>query len=263
MVPTFDLWYMAFALILLIILPIVIFLYCRKRWQFKALPMWIGVLVFIIFSQIFEKTLNLAVLHPNPNGTMTLASAHPWLFVIYGILAAGIFEETGRLVGFLYLKKKVTGLQTAISYGIGHGGIEMILVGAMSMVNYLIISTGINAHNPKILAAIPNSLVHSLTSNTSWLISAAIIERLFALWIHLSLSVLVWIAVNHAAKFWLYPLAICLHAAVDIPAAMHQTNLISSTSVTLILTIILTILLGWFVYWYAHRMGLHFTAQKA
>jgi uncharacterized membrane protein YhfC len=259
MVPSFDIWYMAIAAIGLVIIPIAFFLIFRNRWHLKALPMWIGVLIFFVFSQVLEKILNVIILRPQPNGTIALANNHPWLFVIYGILAAGIFEETGRLVGFLYLKKKVSGLQTAISYGIGHGGIEMILIGAMSLVSYLIISTGINAHNQKILTTVASSLTQSLTTNAGWLISETIIERLFAFGIQLSLSILVWLAVNRTAKRWLYPLAIGLHAIIDVPSAMYQAHLLSGMTMTLSLTILLTLLLGAFVAWYVNKLGIHVT----
>ncbi|EHO51528.1 YhfC family intramembrane metalloprotease [Lentilactobacillus kisonensis] len=262
MVPSFDIWYMVFAVILLVMIPIALFLTFRKRWYLKALPLWIGALIFFVFSQVLEKILHLIVLHPQPNGTITLASNHPWIYVLYGVLAAGIFEETGRLVGFLYLKKKVFGLQTAISYGIGHGGIEMILIGAMGIISYLVVSMGINAHNTKLLMTVPSSLTQSLTTNAGWLISETIVERLFALSIQISLSFLVWIAVNQAAKLWLYPLAIGLHAVVDIPAAMLQANLLTSSSITLALTIVLTILLGLFVYWYVKKLGLHIRPES-
>ena len=51
--------------------------------------------------------------------------------VIYflSILSPGIFEETGRYIFLNYLLKKNKDKNICISYGIGHGGIESILVG--------------------------------------------------------------------------------------------------------------------------------------
>ncbi|MDR1073482.1 MAG: YhfC family intramembrane metalloprotease [Treponema sp.] len=54
------------------------------------------------------------------------------------------------------------------------------------------------------------------------------IERLFAIGIHLALSVVVFYAVSCRSKWWLYPLAILLHAAVDAPVALMQTGVIHS-----------------------------------
>jgi uncharacterized membrane protein YhfC len=52
------------------------------------------------------------------------------------------------------------------------------------------------------------------------------IERLFAIAIQLSLSVVVFYSVFAAKKVWLYPLAILIHAVIDIPAAAMQAGLL-------------------------------------
>jgi uncharacterized membrane protein YhfC len=75
----------------------------------------------------------------------------------------------------------------------------------------------------------------------------------------LSLSILVWLAVNRTAKRWLYPLAIGLHAIIDVPSAMYQAHLLSGMTMTLSLTILLTLLLGAFVAWYVNKLGIHVT----
>lgn len=54
-----------------------------------------------------------------------------WLYVLYGALAAGIFEEIPRYYVLKIMdKKKSLGTYDALQYGLGHGGFEMtILVG--------------------------------------------------------------------------------------------------------------------------------------
>jgi uncharacterized membrane protein YhfC len=52
------------------------------------------------------------------------------------------------------------------------------------------------------------------------------IERVFAICIQLSLSIIVFHAVYGKNKLWLYPFAIILHALVDIPAAAIQIGVI-------------------------------------
>ena len=47
---------------------------------------------------------------------------------LYGGLMAGVFEETGRYVSFKWFLKKETRIQDGLSYGIGHGGIEAMLI---------------------------------------------------------------------------------------------------------------------------------------
>ena len=54
------------------------------------------------------------------------------LYALYGGLAAGLFEETGRLLAFRFILKPHTARITALSYGIGHGGIEAFWVMGLS-----------------------------------------------------------------------------------------------------------------------------------
>jgi uncharacterized membrane protein YhfC len=57
------------------------------------------------------------------------------------------------------------------------------------------------------------------------------IERIFAIGVQISLSVLVFYAVFGARKRWLYPAAILLHALVDLPAMLFQLGIIKSIAV--------------------------------
>jgi uncharacterized membrane protein YhfC len=62
------------------------------------------------------------------------------------------------------------------------------------------------------------------------------LERVFAVTIHISLSVLVWYAASRKDKVWLYPAAVLLHAAANFPAALMQAGVIDSILLVEILT---------------------------
>ena len=51
---------------------------------------------------------------------------------------------------------------------------------------------------------------------------------MFAISIQISLSIIVFYAVNGKNKLWLYPLAIIFHAIIDIPAAAMQAGIINN-----------------------------------
>ena len=55
-------------------------------------------------------------------------NANPVLLALVAGLFPGLFEETGRLVAFNTVLKKRKNRETSISYGIGHGGFEVILI---------------------------------------------------------------------------------------------------------------------------------------
>ena len=72
--------------------------------------------------------------------------------------------------------------------------------------------------------AIPESLA-AITFGT---ILMGILERVSAMLIHISCSIIMFKAVREAGKMWLFPIAILLHASIDMIAAMYQCGLISN-----------------------------------
>jgi len=222
MVPTASILGMAVSAVIAIGVPIGLFLVLRKRLDLKVPPMLVGAAVFIVFALVLESLMHRIVLHPGADGTIALAQNNPALYVLYGIFAAGVFEETGRLVGFTLLKKRFHGVRTGVSYGIGHGGIESVLLAGLSLLSAIVISIMINAG-----IKLPTSLdatVTTMTTQPSGLFFVGGVERIFAIGTQISLSIIVWIAVTHKGKFWLFPVAIALHALADLGAALTQVG---------------------------------------
>jgi len=230
-------------------LPIGLFFGLRKRLNLQVVPMLVGAAVFMVFAETLEQLLHLIVLHPHADGTIALRDSNPALYVVYGIFAAGIFEETGRFVGFTLLKCRFRGVRTAVSYGIGHGGIEAILLLGVSMLADIGLSVVINA-NPhgQVAEALPHATLSALTETPPPMFLMGGGERVLAIAIQLSLSILVWVAVTHKGRFWLYPLAIVLHATCDVPAAIAQTGHLSvglTEGLTAVAAVAVTVYATW------------------
>lgn len=222
-VPVLSILFMGISAILSIGAPIGLFVFLRKKYGLKIVPMLAGIAAFILFALVLESIMHQLILRPDANGNIELRN-RPVLFMLYGGFAAGIFEETARFISFILLKKKYQGFGTALSYGIGHGGAESILLAGLSMISNIIVSLMINSGGTSNL---PVNAAQLATINSSmFLISGA--ERMMALVIQISLSVLVWYAVAGKGKAWLYPAAIVLHAAIDFPAALYQTGAINN-----------------------------------
>jgi len=222
MIPNATIICMAISMLAAIGLPIGLFIGLRKRLALSPVPMLAGAGVFIVFALVLESLLHRVVLHPSATGQIQLLTTHPALYVLYGIFAAGVFEETGRLVGFLILRCRFTGVRTAISYGIGHGGIEAILLVGLTMIGNIVIAVLSNAGVLTGQIYQPAITTLSSTAPASFLVGG--VERIFAITIQLSLSILVWVAVTRRGHWWLFPLAILLHAVSDLPAACYQAG---------------------------------------
>jgi uncharacterized membrane protein YhfC len=115
-------------------------------------------------------------------------------------LTAGIFEEFGRYIGIVTVLKKDRNWGDGLGFGIGHGGIEAILLVGVSNVAGLFTN----------LAA---------PGQPDWQIAMGGIERLFAMTIQIGLSLLVMVAV-YRKKFSLVLLAVALHMVVDFPVGI-------------------------------------------
>ncbi|MDR2469726.1 MAG: YhfC family intramembrane metalloprotease [Tannerella sp.] len=225
---------MILSVIISIGLPVGLCLVAHKRCGVQVVPLLLGVAGFVFFVLILEQSIHLIVF------SRFALRENPFLFVLYGIFMAGIFEETARFISFHILKKKYRGISVGISYGIGHGGSESILIVGLSMISTLTAAILINTGQLEIITGRlqgatleqVNAQIHMLTTLPSYSFLAGGIERIFALGIHLSCSVLVFYAVYGTGKCWLYPLAILLHAMVNIPAALMQAGIIKNMFLT-------------------------------
>lgn len=89
-------------------------------------------------------------------------------FYVYAALAAAVFEETGRLIAMKFWMKKWLDFPNALMYGIGHGGVEAILIGGLSgisnLVSMLMINSGAMQNT---LAALPAESANQTVSQLS------------------------------------------------------------------------------------------------
>lgn len=219
---------MGFSLIVPIGLYLVVLVLFVRRARTGMFPVLIGAAVFLVFALVLEQLLHLLVLRGIP-ATASIVKK-PLAYALYGGLAAGVFEETGRLAGFSLFFKKKHRWEDGVAYGLGHGGLEVLYIGgilALSQVNNIALSVAINTGNwariAKAVSALPQRAAaletarQQLISLPAWEFLAGGWERIMALCIQLGLSLIVLYAVAH--RRWLfYALAVLLHALVDFSA---------------------------------------------
>ncbi|MDR2596726.1 MAG: YhfC family intramembrane metalloprotease [Treponema sp.] len=221
---------MSISTIISIGLPIVFFIFIYKKYNAKFLPMIIGAAAFIIFVLVLEYSIHSIVFKIYP------LKEKPFVYILYGILMASIFEETARLISFKILKKKYTGIETGLSYGIGHGGTEAVLIAGISMIIAIIFSILINTGNTEAItgklqgeALIRMEIqLNTIITTAPYIFLISGVERIFAIILQISLSVIVFYSVFRKGKIWLFPAAILLHAVADIPAAAMQVNILKN-----------------------------------
>jgi len=218
-----------------IVAPVALAWWLVKKHHTRLSTILVGAGVFFVFALLLEPVLHQAVLK-GPHGAAI--TGNTWYYALYGGLAAGIFEETGRFLGMKFLlKKEPTGALPAVSYGVGHGGMEMLMIFGITMISNLAISLMINAGQADtILASVPAESRGQLEAQFAQLqdlnagqLLLGFWERISALILQLGLSIIVWTAVRKGGKWrWLFPAAILLHALVDACAVVLSKSLSAS-----------------------------------
>ena len=118
------------------------------------------------------------------------------------------------------------------------------------MINNIIISFMINNGSVALLGSNPSLLpaINALIDEAPIMFLASGFERVIAISVHISLSILVWCSVRVKGKLWLYPAAILVHAIINIAPAMYQALLISNIWLIESILIIPTALLAFAAY---------------
>ena len=222
---------MAVNAVLGIAVPVCLSVYLVRKHHARLSTILIGAGTFILFALVLESIMHQLVLK-GPHGASILDNT--LRYAIYGGLAAGVFEETGRFLSMKFLmKKEPSAPLPGVAYGIGHGGVEMLIIFGITMINNLVISALINSGQTDVIfSKVPVEAVEQLRSQLDQLqtigvgtLIIGIWERFSALVLHLGLSMLVWVAVRKGGKWlWLFPAAIALHAIVDAGAVLLQKS---------------------------------------
>ena len=228
------------SLIITVILMIAIPAGCFLSWrgkhkqQTKISYLIAGAIGFILSARVLELGVHyFCVLADNP--VSRFLNENTWAFVLYGIMMAGVFEECGRHIVLKYILKKNRTRENAVLYGIGHGGIEILAVLLPTMILYLVIAILFSQGNVeeamkqlKITEETAASALPSVQAAAAFdygMMAMNIIERLFAMLLHIGLTVIVYYGVISEKKGFL-PLAILLHMLMDTFPALYQRGVV-------------------------------------
>ena len=230
-VGTQQIVFLALGAVLMIVVPIVVAIIWTKKKKERFTTVLVGAVTFLLFAVVLEKPIQAVLIAPTQmgladTGISQFLNARPVLWAFMVGLFPGIFEETGRFVAYKTVLKKRKNRETSISYGIGHGGFEVIFLMGVSYVTYIAYAVMINTGKfgtmvDQIMAKAPeqaDSLVTVASGIASFSfvnLALSIVERVFAMLFHIGASIIVFYACKNKRRFWLYPLAILLHTAMD------------------------------------------------
>ena len=220
-------------------LPIVLLIVLGVKRKINGLPLLLGAVAFFL-SQIVLRIPMLNMLSGQSWYMDFMGYLIP--FVLFLSLTAGIFEESARLGGALILKKRRT-FKDIISFGLGHGICEAILLIGLTHINNSVFSIAINDTSGAMATAIGNGMLESvrpiLMAVNPFHVYLGILERFSAVVFHIFATVLVFKGVIE--KKWLYYiLAIAAHTVFNFASVIvgHYAGVLSSQVVLLIMAVI-------------------------
>ncbi|MDD3243449.1 MAG: YhfC family glutamic-type intramembrane protease [Eubacteriales bacterium] len=218
---------MALSGLLAVGTPAVLLIVLAKRKMFSGKALGLGAAGFVIFAMMLEQGLHALVLR------IPVFMQNVWVYAVYGALAAGVFEELGRFVLIRLFLKKRTQRSDALCYGIGHGGVEALMLGGLTAVNNLTLSVMANLGLTDVLTQAAQGQGEAVTQAIAQLTQASApmfllggVERMLTLPLQMALTVLVFLGVRLRKPGYVV-LAVLAHAAVDFPVALAQRGVIS------------------------------------
>ena len=144
-VPFSSIAVMVTDIVIGILIPLCVSIYLKKKYNAKFKTFFVGVFTFVIFAYGLETLMHNLILSSSIGQTIV---GNIYFYALYGGLAAALFEEGGRFLAFRYILKDEKGDDsTALMYGAGHGGIEIILIMLAGMISNLIFTAAVNNGN--------------------------------------------------------------------------------------------------------------------
>jgi len=245
-VPAMNIAAMVVTAVVTVLIPITAFIILNKKAKCKQTCVLVGAGTFIVCALILESIVNFAVSRLLGE---TLRE-NIWVYALYGGLAAGLFEETGRYISMkLFMKKDLT-KQNAFMYGIGYGGAEAVIVGTMTYVSNIAVSVMINIGQfEPMLAQLDEAAKAQVIEQYSalWNLPAyefllAGLERASAFVLQLCFTYIIYRAVKNK-KPALYVLSVFMHFAVDAGTVLLlKKAMLPSVAVEFILVAVTAVL---------------------
>ena len=242
------------AILIEVGLPICLAVYLIKRYPNSWIMVVTGVFTYAIAQLVHTPALN-GVSALFSNGTLPQPS-QAWLpFVNAGLvgLLAAVVEEGVRWIGFRLTKQYAKPFRAGVGLGIGHGGSEMLNVGALEAYNLATVL--LNNPGKQIAAGTDTATVQAVLAQiasywgtTWWVGLISIFEKIVQFAAQMVFSLLVWRSIAKDAPIWFFA-AIVYHIIISGITTLLNGLGWSFWQIEGILA--LTLLLNiWILYWF-------------
>lgn len=256
MIPTLSFVTAGITLFVSLILPIVVLIVLSRKWKLNHIPSawFLGAAGFFI-PQMLIRTRLLENFSANPN-FLAFAENHYILYCLLLAFTAGFFELAGRYGIAKILKREPMTFRRSLAAGLGHGGIEAMLLIGVTYINNLVYMVMIQTGHFEYLIAQGSAVgvdvsqlyaVQDALANTSpILFLLAGYERLLTMIAHTAMSLMVCFGVWRGRPGKAMIACLIFHTLLDCTtivngmATPYLGNVISQNTAYVILYTLLT-----------------------
>lgn len=220
-----DFWPFFLSATLMLIMPILLGWFIHRHRQARWGLFFMGMVGFV-GSQVFHIPFNWLIVNQLEllPTDITILSNLIIIALFYG-LSAGVFEEVTRYLIYRFWAKDARTWGRGLMFGSGWGGIESIIVGLLLFINAVAIAAMSQGFFLDLIPAEQLPLLEEqiqMMATMPWYEAMlGSLERVFAICLHLSLSLMVMQLFTRGQLRWLW-LAIGWHALVDATAVFTQ-----------------------------------------
>lgn len=257
MIPTANFITVTITLLLCTVLPVAVLIAFALKNKGKGIvSAWLlGAAGFFVTQILIRLPILMAL--QSQSWFMTFAQNHYFLYVFSLAFTAGLFELAGRFVVAKLMEKKNLTYKRSLAAGLGHGGIEaMVLIGGTYISNLammVMIQTGtFDAVIAEAAAAGVDPSQLTMLQDTLLTTPAAMFllggfERILAMTAHAGMTMIVSYGVHSGRTVPALLLCLGIHTLIDLSAGLSglatpaMGNVLSQTTVYLIVYSLLTI----------------------
>lgn len=252
MVSTATVITIAINLMVSIVLPVaVLILFARKYRRQGIVSAWLLGAAGFFVTQILIRVPILTVLQTQP-WFLAFSQNHMFLYAFSLAFTAGLFELAGRFAVAKIMGKGLT-LHRSLAAGLGHGGIEAIVLLGSAYISNLAMIVMINSGTFDTLLAQAGGdalILSQLEMLRSQLVDSAPglfllggYERILAMICHLAMSFLVCYGISRKKVLPCALICLAIHTMIDLSAGINMLTgtALTQTAAYLIIYTILTL----------------------
>lgn len=258
MVPTSVIVCVVISILICVGVPLAGFIAMQARGQHIVKACLLGALNFVVMQMLLRMTL-LGSVFPAMPWYQRMAQNPYWYGALLG-LTAGLFEEVGRYLCFAFLLKDRRRYIDGIAFGLGHGGVEAMMLVGTTLLNTLLIMIAINggrfeALTANVDAAQRQQILEQCLAITPVEALVGGFERLCAMAAHIGFTMLILTGIRNGKPGLYLAAAVLVHAVLDASIVILPEALGFTVMGLEAVFLVFALLLGGYALWVRRQYG--------